>query len=246
VQVFSGLQRLMIKLAQHGKCSFKDMIMNHKAILFGSIGTIVETSELQRRSFNQAFAEAGLDWNWSPDEYQMLLAKSGGCDRIENYAVQRGVDVDVKQLHRQKTKIFDSLMDKETTLLRPGVASLISYALDKSLLLAFVTNTSKVNIDAVFYALGDQIKRNDFSFIGNDKMVSNPKPSPDIYLKALSELHLDAQDCIAIEDTEVSMQSALAASIRCIGFPGVNTQGNDFSGAVLVTNHLSADDLAGL
>ena len=220
--------------------------MNHKAILFGSIGTIVETSELQRRSFNQAFAEAGLDWNWSPDEYQMLLAKSGGCDRIENYAVQRGVDVDVKQLHRQKTKIFDSLMDKETTLLRPGVASLISYALDKSLLLAFVTNTSKVNIDAVFYALGDQIKRNDFSFIGNDKMVSNPKPSPDIYLKALSELHLDAKDCIAIEDSEISMQSALEAGIQCIGFPGVNTQGNDFSGAVLVTNHLSADDLAGL
>ena len=229
-----------------GKVVFKDMIMNHKAILFGSIGTLVETSELQRCSFNKAFAEAGLDWNWNSEEYQQLLAKSGGCDRIENYAIQRGIDVDVKQLHRQKTKIFDSLMAKETILLRPGVARLISYALDKSLLLAFVTNTSKVNIDAVFFALGDQIRRDDFSFIGNDTIVSNPKPSPDIYLKALAEMHLDAQDCIAIEDTVISMQSALAASIRCIGFPGANTQGNDFSGAVLVTNQLSADDLAGL
>jgi len=229
-----------------GKVVFKDMIMNHKAILFGSIGTLVETSELQRRSFNKAFAEAGLDWNWNSEEYQQLLAKSGGCDRIENYAIQRGIDVDVKKLHREKTKIFDSLMAKETILLRSGVANLISYALDKSLLLAFVTNTSKVNIDAVFFALGDQIRRDDFSFIGNDTIVSNPKPSPDIYLKALAEMHLDAQDCIAIEDTEISMQSALAASIRCIGFPGANTQGNDFSGAVLVTNHLSADDLVGL
>ncbi len=228
------------------KVVFKDMIMNHKAILFGSIGTLVETSELQRRSFNQAFAEAGLDWNWNSEEYQQLLAKSGGCDRIENYAIQRGVDVDVKELHRHKTKIFDTLMDKETILLRPGVDSLISYALDKSLLLAFVTNTSKVNIDAVFFALGDQIRRDDFSFIGNDTIVSNPKPSPDIYLKALSEMHLDAQDCIAIEDTEISMQSALAASIRCIGFPGANSQDNDFSGAVLLTNHLSVDDLVGL
>jgi len=229
-----------------GKVVFKDMIMNHKAILFGSIGTLVETSELQRRSFNQAFAEAGLDWNWNSEEYQHLLAKSGGFDRIKNYAIQRGVDVDVQQLHRQKTKIFDSLMAKETILLRPGVSSLISYALDKSLLLAFVTNTSKVNIDAVFFALGDQIRRDDFSFIGNDTIVSNPKPSPDIYLKALAEIHLDAQDCIAIEDTEISMQSALAASIKCIGFPGANSQGNDFSGAVLVTNHLSVDDLVGL
>jgi len=228
------------------KVVFMDMIMNHKAILFGSIGTLVETSELQRRAFNQAFSEAEIDWNWSSEEYQQLLAKSGGFDRIENYAIQRGVDVDAKQLHSQKTKIFDSLMAKETILLRPGVASLISHALDNSLLLAFVTNTSEVNIDAVFFALGDQIRRDDFSFIGNDTMVSNPKPSPDIYLKALSELHLDAKDCIAIEDSEISMQSSLAAAIRCIGFPGANTQDNDFSGAVLLTNHLSADDLVGL
>jgi len=118
--------------------------------------------------------------------------------------------------------------------------------LDNALLLAFVTSTSRTNIDAVFFALGDQVKRSDFNFIGNDTMVSNLKPNPDIYLKALSEMRLDAKDCIAIEDTEISMQSALAASIRCIGFPGANTQGNDFSGAVLVTNHLSADDLAGI
>ena len=229
-----------------GKVVFKDMMMNYKAIFFGSIGTLVETSELQRRSFNQAFAEAGLDWNWSSEEYQRLLAKSGGCDRIENYAIQCGVDVDVKELHRQKTKIFDNLMTKETILLRPGVASLISHSLDSGLLLAFVTNTSKVNIDAVFFALGCQIKRSDFSFIGNDTMVSNPKPSPDIYLKALSELHLDAKDCIAIEDSEISMKSALAAAIRCIGFPGANTQGNDFSGAAFVTDHLSVDDLTEL
>ena len=228
------------------KVVFKDMIMNHKAILFGSIGTLVETSDLQRRAFNQAFSEAELDWNWSSEEYQRLLAKSGGCERIENYAIQRDVDVDAKQLHSQKTKIFDSLMAKEAILLRPGAASLINHALDNSLLLAFVTNTSEVNIDAVFFALGDQIKRSDFSFIGNDKMVSNPKPSPDIYLKALSELHLDAKDCIAIEDSEISMKSALAAAIRCIGFPGANTQGNDFSGAAFVTDHLSVDDLTEL
>ena len=103
----------MIKQAQHGEVNFKDMIMNHKAILFGSIGTLVETSELQRRSFNQAFSEAELDWNWSPEEYQQLLAKSGGCERIKNYAIQRGDDIDAMHLHRQKTKIFDSLMAKE-------------------------------------------------------------------------------------------------------------------------------------
>jgi beta-phosphoglucomutase-like phosphatase (HAD superfamily) len=35
-----------------------------QAVIFGSIGTIAETSDIQRQAFNLAFAEAGLDWNW--------------------------------------------------------------------------------------------------------------------------------------------------------------------------------------
>ena len=72
------------------------MTINYKAILFGSIGTIVETSELQRRSFNQAFSEAGLDWNWTLEEYQTMLTKSGGRNRINDFANQRGIQVNAR------------------------------------------------------------------------------------------------------------------------------------------------------
>ena len=217
--------------------------MNYKAILFGSIGTLLETSELQRTAFNQAFSENGLEWNWNQAQYQNLLKKSGGRQRIEDYAAQQGVEVDAKKLHNEKTKIFDDLMVSGNVLLRPGVANLIEQALDNGIKLAFVTSTSKDNVDAVFQALKNQLNRSNFSFIGNDKMVSNAKPKPDIYLSALSELNLEAQDCIAIEDTEVSMQSALAASIKCIGFPGAFAKDNDFSSAILVTDNLSFNDL---
>ena len=46
-----------------------------KAILFGSIGTLIETSDLQREAFNQAFKEAGLDWYWDQEDYTKLLKK---------------------------------------------------------------------------------------------------------------------------------------------------------------------------
>jgi HAD superfamily hydrolase (TIGR01509 family) len=217
--------------------------MNYKAILFGSIGTLIETSELQRTAFNQAFSENGLDWNWNPTQYQDLLKKSGGRQRIEDFAAQQGIEVDASKLHDEKTKIFDDLMVRGDVLLRPGVANLIDQALDNGIKLAFVTSTSKDNVDAVFQALKNQLNRSIFSFIGNDKMVSNTKPKPDIYLKTLSELNLKAEDCVAIEDTEVSMQSALAASIKCIGFPGAFAKDNDFSSAILVTDNLSFNDL---
>jgi HAD superfamily hydrolase (TIGR01509 family) len=217
--------------------------MNYKAILFGSIGTLIETSELQRNAFNKAFSENGLDWNWNPTQYQDLLKKSGGRQRIQDFAAQQGIEVNAKKLHDEKTKIFDDLMLSGDVLLRPGVANLIDQALDNGIKLAFVTSTSKENVDAVFQALKSQLNRSIFSFIGNDKMVLNTKPSPDIYLKALSELNLKAEDCVAIEDTEVSMQSALAASIKCIGFPGAFAKDNDFSSAILVTDILSFNDL---
>ena len=47
-----------------------------KAILFGSIGTLIETSNIQRESFNQAFKEIGLDWYWDQESYKQLLKKS--------------------------------------------------------------------------------------------------------------------------------------------------------------------------
>ncbi len=61
----------------------------YKALLFGSIGSIVETSEIQRKSFNKAFKQYGLDWNWTKREYQKLLSKSGGKDRITRYAKKK-------------------------------------------------------------------------------------------------------------------------------------------------------------
>ena len=73
---------------------FKGITMNYKAILFGSIGTLIETSELQRNAFNQAFSENGLDWNWNPAQYQDLLKKSGGRQRIEDFAAREGIEVD--------------------------------------------------------------------------------------------------------------------------------------------------------
>ena len=34
--------------------------MKYKALIFGSIGTLIESSNIQRNSFNEAFKEADL------------------------------------------------------------------------------------------------------------------------------------------------------------------------------------------
>jgi hypothetical protein len=83
------------------------------AIFFGSIGTIADTSELQRQAFNQAFALHNLDWNWSREEYRALLEQSGGAQRIEDYARSRGQLVDAKAVHRSKSEIFQAPLRRD-------------------------------------------------------------------------------------------------------------------------------------
>ena len=69
------------------------------AVLFGSISTIADTSELQRRAFNEAFASHGLDWEWSRDDYVSMLGSNGGAQRVADFASGRGEDVDAKAVH---------------------------------------------------------------------------------------------------------------------------------------------------
>ena len=56
---------------------------------------------------------------------------------------------------------------------------------------------------------------------------------------ALKKLNLKPKECLAIEDTEESMRSALKAKIRCIIFPGKLHENNNFKGAYKIIKKLN-------
>lgn len=57
-----------------------------QALIFDVDGTLAETErDGHRIAFNQAFAEAGLDWDWTPELYGELLKITGGKERIRHY-----------------------------------------------------------------------------------------------------------------------------------------------------------------
>ena len=200
-----------------------------KAILFGSIGTLIETSDLQREAFNEAFKEAGLDWYWDQEDYIKLLKKSGGTKRIEDFAEKNNTTVDAKKIRERKTQIYNDKINSTFIPPREGVLDVLEYAHKNNIKIGFVTSTTPDNIDAVFKTLNNQIKKNHFDFIGNNLQINEPKPAPDIYIKALNSLELKSSECIAIEDTVESALSADRAKIKCIAFPGLFHVDDDFS-----------------
>ena len=200
-----------------------------KAILFGSIGTLIETSDLQREAFNQAFKEAGLDWYWDQEDYTKLLKKSGGTKRIEDFAEKNNTTVDAKKIRERKTQIYNDKINSTFIPPREGVLDVLEYAHKNNIKIGFVTSTTADNIDAVFKTLNNKIKKNHFDFIGNNTLIKEAKPAPDIYIEALNSLELKSSECIAIEDTVESALSAFRANIKCVAFPGLFHIDDDFS-----------------
>jgi beta-phosphoglucomutase-like phosphatase (HAD superfamily) len=214
-------------------------LTKYKALLFGSIGTIVETSEIQRKSFNSAFKIAGLKWNWTKEIYKNLLNKSGGEERILRYAKQTKSNVNSKNIRKLKTKIFNRYLKKNKLKLRPGVKEIIKYSKKNQIKLALVTSTTLDNINSIFFCLRENLNKRDFNFIGNSTLVKKPKPSAKIYKLALKKLRLSPKECIAIEDTQESLNSALKAKLKCFIFPGKFHRSKKFNGAFKEINKIN-------
>ncbi len=149
--------------------------MKYKALLFGSIGTLIESSNIQRNSFNEAFKEAGLDWYWDEQDYRILLKKSGGTKRVEDFAEKNNINVNASQIRDRKTELFSSFIIQNKQKLRESVYEMIRYTKDNNIKLAFSTSTTVNNVEAVFESLSNQISKADFDFIGNRSFVNKIK-----------------------------------------------------------------------
>lgn len=211
-----------------------------KAIIFGAIGTLTETSEMQRQAFNQAFADAGHAIVWNEATYREMVSGSqavvGGQSRIRINAAVRGIELDdhaVADLHAAKSRNFQEMMTRDSLPLNRGVEALIADAKGAGLSVAFASTTSRANIDAMFAAMRPAI-RNQFDVILSGEDADTVKPSPAIYLAALEKLGLDASEVIAIEDSAPSMAAALAAGIATFVVPGKLWVGGTFDGASAV------------
>ena len=148
---------------------------NLKAIIFGSIGTILETSDIQRKSFNKAFKKLGLNWYWSINEYKKLLTVSGGETRLSNYAKTKNIRINTLKLRNLKTKFFNNYLKKNELKPRAGVMNIINFCKKNNIKLGFASSTSINNINSIFFSLKKTIKKKDFDFIGNSKLVSKKK-----------------------------------------------------------------------
>jgi len=224
--------------------------MRIKALIFDVDGTLADTEEAHRSSFNRAFEQHGLDWNWSKAEYSHWLKTPGGKERLRACidsktlppAEHRALYERVPALHRSKTDIYARLVHDGQVPLRDGVRRLLDEAASAGVRLAIASTTSRENIDALLSVdLGEGAVRR-FSAIGAGDEVRRKKPASDIYELVLRRLGESAAECVAIEDSFHGLTAARGAGLFTVVTPSQWTSGEDFSAADLQLASLGSCD----
>jgi HAD superfamily hydrolase (TIGR01509 family) len=221
--------------------------MKLKGIIFDVDGTIADTEEIHRRAFNKTFKEHDdINWHWPEDEYREILLISGGKERFrkhlnEDEVLKNKVDdpeTFVQDLHKRKSEHYRKLLKSDGIEFRPGVIRLINEAREKDIQIGVATSSSMANLRSLFKRVLDIEPNELFNSIVTSDTVQEKKPSPAAYQCVLAGLGLNAEDCVAIEDTQNGNLAALAAGLKTIITTHAYTIDNDFTGASIVADSL--------
>ena len=221
--------------------------MKLKAIIFDVDGTIAETEkDAHRVAFNLAFENSGLSWRWDVDLYGELLEVGGGKERIKYYIshyspsfqTDKSLDEFIRYLHLQKSEYYRQLLLNQSIPLRLGIKRLIQEAYSQEVKVAIASTASVANVNALLETSLGYPMRDYFQVIAAGDMVEKKKPAPDIYLLALEKLHLSADECLAIEDTNQGLTAAVKAGLKTVITVNQYTEKQNFAQACLVLNHL--------
>lgn len=210
-------------------------------ILFGGIGTLVETSEYQYQAYITALVANDIDHHWEREDYIESLAISGGKLRLKTIQLEHGArltDEQIVKVHCDKTRIFNALIRERGLKLREGAIELIQLCSKRDVKLVWATTTTQDNIDAIIDSLESDLLVRSLVKITNSTFVEKQKPDAEIYEKIVKSLAVSLDEVIAIEDSPSGVESACGAGIRTLAFPGEMTSGKDFSSSLKMISGL--------
>ena len=194
-----------------------------KAVIFDFNGIIINDEPIHKRLIEEILLEENLVLK--PGEYQQVCLGRSNRACLVDLLSSRGRVADEKYLAKLEQKkaqgYIEQIQSLEELPLYPGLNDFVLKIRSSDLKLAIVSGAIRQEIELVLE--GAQLSEY-FPIIVAGDDISTSKPKPEGYLLAVEllkkeypELNLQANECLAIEDTLAGIQAAKAANINVIG-----------------------------
>ncbi|THF78059.1 HAD family hydrolase [Cohnella fermenti] len=193
-----------------------------RALVFDFDGTIIDTETAWYVAFREAYAEHGV--TLTLEQYSQCIGTSLGLfNPYEHLKTHHGIELDLAEFRDSVRARHAELMKREAV--RPGVEAFLKAAKEAGLKLAVASSSAREWVVAHLEQLG---LTEYFTCIRTADDVRHVKPNPELYLKALDGLGVEACEAIAIEDSPNGAKAALAAGMACVLAPNEITRLLDF------------------
>lgn len=205
-------------------------------VVFDLDGLIVDTEPLYLRAYNLALQACRVSYQFTPEEYGRVCTGRHVWENAE-YARQRfGLPQSVEALVAANRALYALLISDASNLeLLPGVNELLSALASRRVRTAVATSADPRHLEIILRGL-KLAHVFDAHVAKTDEM--QPKPAPDVYLRALEALRARPEETVALEDSASGVRSAKAAGLYVIAVPNSYTRQQDFSMADRIARDL--------
>lgn len=182
--------------------------MTKKGILFDMDGTLINTYE--NINFRQALSE--LKTVQKTLILKILKSRVRSFAEMETRILQEVEDpAEGKELVR---RVSDFLLEHyDNAPLKKDALMFLQYVKQKNYKICLCTNNAT---EIVSHILREKHMEAYFDYVITSQQVTRSKPDPQMYLEALHNIDLAAEECIVFEDTENGVMAARNAGIDVI------------------------------
>lgn len=207
-----------------------------QALLWDNDGVLVDTEPLYLRANQETLRPLGIDLTESV--FQDLSLRQGRS--VFELASDRGMGADeIEELRRVRNQRYMELIDEGVQVL-DGIRACLKHFHGRRPM-GIVTSCQPDHFERIHRSTGI-LEYFDFVLASGD--YDRHKPHPDPYLAGAARHGIEAERCLAIEDTERGLRAAVGAGMPCIVIPRPLSRSGDFRTAAQVLG--SAKELPGL
>jgi len=202
------------------------------ALIFDMDGVIVDSNPLHRESWAQFNSRYGVT---TTEAMHRRMYGRRNDEIVRDFFGAGLPPEEVAARGKAKEELYREMMAARVEeFLVPGIRQFLERHRDTPMGLA--SNAEPENVTLV---LDRAALRPYFRAVVDGHQVRNPKPHPEVYLRAAELLQVEPANCIVFEDSPAGVAAGVAAGMRVIGLS--TTYGNLPGTYITIDNFLCTD-----